>query len=605
MKSRLPRVLCAAALLASTLGVHAAATRVDVRAELALVLAQEGLGGATWSLVTPEHGVVAGAAGTKDARTREPLAADSRMHVGSIAKTVLATGALRLVTEGRLALDAPVEDLLPLRFDNPWAATDPVRLRHLLDHTSGLDDARFWQVFSLVARADSPLADAFGRDASLLRVRVRPGSRASYSNMGYALVGMVIESIVGERYEEYLDARVLKPLGMHDSTVEFVTQSADPRLAMGHFEDGRRQAAVPLYLRPGSQLTTTASDMATFARFLMGDGRVDGKPFIDEALLRAMGTPAQTEAARAGLEIGYALGLARRDRHGTPGRCHGGSTVGFRAMLCTYPEQGKGYFYALNTDSETARHERIDAIFMRSLGLAATAIPAAAEPMGGISRWDGYYVPAPSRFATFEWLDRVASFTRVRWDGSRLHIEPAQSAPRTLVPAGGALFRAADRRLPSHALLETPEGARLLTDGLQSHERVSSLKFTLLWANLGAGMIGLAYLLVTGSVRMARRRMPVSHPTFFPVLAAIALFLPLPFFFRQSFLQLGDLTLASGLLAVATTALPFAMVAGLVLHFRKRAGAAWAALDIAAMLAVLQWALVLAVWGLLPLRLWS
>jgi len=603
LKSRLPRAL-GAALLASTLGVHAAPT-VDVRAELTEVLAQEGLGGATWSLVTPEHGVVAGAAGTKDARTRETLAADSRMHVGSIAKTVLAAGVLRLVTEGRLALDAPVEGLLPLRFDNPWAATDPVRLRHLLDHTSGLDDARLWQVFSLVARADSPLAAAFDRDASLLRVRVRPGSRASYSNMGYALAGMVIESIAAERYEEYLDARVLKPLGMHDSTARFVTQSADPRLAMGHFENGRGQAAVPLYLRPGSQLTTTAGDMATFARFLMGDGRVDGKPFIDEALLRAMGTPVHTEAARAGLEIGYALGLARRDRHGASGRCHGGSTVGFRAMLCTYPEQRKAYFYALNTDSETARHERIDAIFIRSLGLAATATPPAAAPMDGISRWDGFYVPAPSRFASFEWLDRVASFTRVRWDGARLHLEPAQSGPRTLVPAGGALFRAADRKLPSHALIETPEGGRVLTDGLQSHERVSWLAMTLFWANLGAGLIGLAYLLVIGAARMARRRMPASHPSFVPVLAVAALLLPLPFFFRQSFLQLGDLTLASGLLALVTTALPFAMVTGLVLHFRERAGAAWATLDIAAMLAVLQWAIVLAAWGLLPLRLWG
>jgi hypothetical protein len=274
-------------------------------------------------------------------------------------------------------------------------------------------------------------------------------------------------------------------------------------------------------------------------------------------------------------------------------------------MLCTYPEQRKAYFYALNTDSETARHERIDAIFVRSLGLATTAPSAGAEPMGGISRWDGLYVPAPSRFETFAWLDRVAGFTRVRWDGARLHIEPSQSAPRTLVPAGGALFRAADRRLPSHALLETPEGARVLTDGLQSHERVSPLGMALLWANVVAGMVGVAYLLVSGVVRMARRRMPASHPTFVPVLAVAALLLPLPFFFRQSFLQLGDLTVASGLLALATTALPLAMVTGLALHFRRGAGAALAALDIAAMLAVLQWAIVLAAWGLLPLRLWS
>src|SRR5690606_13076553 len=122
------------------------------------------------------------------------------------------------------------------------------------------------------------------------------------------------------------------PIGMHQSTFRFVSQEgphADARLAMGHFEDAVTQTAVPLYLRPAGQFTTTASDMGIFARFLMGNGEIEGQPFIASHLLRAMGRPTTTEAAAAGLtDAGYGLGLNSRDRHGVVGNCHTGTTVG-------------------------------------------------------------------------------------------------------------------------------------------------------------------------------------------------------------------------------------------------------------------------------------
>ncbi len=214
-------------------------------------LEAQGLQGAVWALVAEDGAITVDAAGTKDARHGQALRSGDRVHVGSVAKTLLATGVLRLVSQQRLALDTPVSELLPaVAFDNPWAASDPVRVRHLLDHTAGLDDARFSQVFSLKPNADTPLAEAFARQGPLA-VRSRPGSRHSYSNSGYTLLGMIIEAVTRSRYEAYLDAHLLRPLGMHDSTFGFTTQAgrdADPRLAMGHFEawcDPGRGSHVP------------------------------------------------------------------------------------------------------------------------------------------------------------------------------------------------------------------------------------------------------------------------------------------------------------------------------------------------------------------------
>src|SRR5690606_33140698 len=150
-------------------------------------------------------------------------------------KTLIATGLLQLVTAGQVDLDAPVVRYLPaLHMPNRWQATDPVRVRQLLDHTAGLDDIRLWQMFSTRATPDTPLLDAFSRDPSLLVIRTPPGTRFSYSNMGYTVAGMVIEAVTGERYETWLDRELLHPLGMHDSTFGFTTQvgpDADPRLA--------------------------------------------------------------------------------------------------------------------------------------------------------------------------------------------------------------------------------------------------------------------------------------------------------------------------------------------------------------------------------------
>lgn len=572
----------------------------DVGPDIARLLREQGLQGAVWTTLDTQ-----GAAGIGNAGTGAPMRVDQRVQVGSVAKTLLAVGVLRMVSEQRLSLDAPVSTLLPgLRFDNPWEAGAPVRIRHLLDHTAGLDDARLWHVFSLRAAADTPLAAAFPAGSGVLRVRQRPGTRFSYSNISYTLLGMVIEAVAGQAYEPYLNARLLAPLGMHDSSFAFVTQARDGRLAMGHFEDGVAHPAVPSYVRPAGQFTTTAADMGRLARFLMGDGRIGGKPFIDTALLQRMGEADGTEAARAGLKVGYGLGLRTVDRHGAIARCHGGSTVGFRAMLCLFPDTQRAFFIAINSDSETADYASFDAVLTRALAPpvpVSLPAPVAAAPVAGRA-WDGWYVPAPNRFASFRFIDTVFNPLHVGADGQSLTLASLQSPTVTLRHVEGALFRAPDKRQASHALILSSEGRRVISTGTQSYEQVSPMVLVPLWISIAAGLLGSAWIAVKALLRLAMRRSRRRDPLLAPCAAILALLLPIPFFYRQSFLQLGDLTLASGLLATVTAALPVAMLVGLGMALRQTV---MPRVDAAAMLAVLQFSLVLAWWGLLPLRLWA
>ena len=142
------RRACQALLLCAV--AHSAQAAGDTLAgDVAASLREEGLAGAVWSEVRDDGAISTGAAGLSNAASKAAMQADTRVQVGSVAKVGVALGVLRLVTENRLALDTPLAQVLPgLKLKNPWQGSDPVRIRHLLDHTSGLDNVRFWQAFS-------------------------------------------------------------------------------------------------------------------------------------------------------------------------------------------------------------------------------------------------------------------------------------------------------------------------------------------------------------------------------------------------------------------------------------------------------------------------
>lgn len=586
----------------------ACAQASQVGSQMARGLREEGLVGAAWSTVGPAGNVSLGAAGLRQANRPEVLVASDRVQVGSVAKTVLATGILRLVTQRRLELDAPVAALLPgLRIENPWAERSPLLLRHLLDHTSGLDDARLWQLFSAKPKANTPLSDGFDPDRLRLVVRQQPGERFSYSNTGYTILALVIESITGERYETYLDAHLLRPLGMTNSTFEFTTQlgpRSDSSLAMGHFEEGALAPAIPTYLRPAMQFTTTVEDMSRLARFLMSDGRLEGNEFVDGKLIAAMGTPVGSEAARAGLQIGYGLGLSLRDRNGVLGKCHAGNTVGYRAMFCLYPEQQKAFFIAMNADNEDANYAKLDSLVIASLELSRGVPTATAGRSVDPKEWEGIYVLAPARFQMLAYLDMTIDFVRLESVGENVVLTTFLGKPTVLTPLGSSLFRAPGRIHASHVLLGADDGTPAMSDGLHTYERVSLWGLVPLWISLAAGLLGILYILVLGIFRLLQRRLVLSDPVA-PALAAIlGLLVGVLLLTQQPIMHLGDVTATNVMISVMTGGLAVAALVGAVRRIKMRGGMRGVG-DTLALLAVLQWTLALAYWGLVPLRLWA
>lgn len=580
-----------------------------LKPSIARLLAEQQLSGAVWAIVSDSHGIVTDALGYRNLRTREPLRPTDKVHVGSVSKTILAAGLLRMATLGQLDLDDPVLTHLPdLPLYNPWKDSHPVTIRHLLDHTSGLTDTRLWHVFSTTATPDTPLETTYLNSPGILRIQARPGAMYSYSNLGYTLLGMVIEKVSGLRYEDYLDDHVLSPLGMTNSTFHFTSQEgdhADVRLAYGHFDGGEPVTAMPMHIRPAGQFTTTAGDMGAFLRFMMSDGTIDARPFIRADLLRSVGKPTTTDAVARGVPFGDALGAYSRDRYGVVGLAKNGNILGFSAMIYLFPNERKAFFIAHNMDSESAHYDAFNRALVAHLRIPTR--PFRFEGMKtdpGITRWEGYYVPVITKVEPFGLLDLVFSHTRVRISDTGATLAPFQGNPKELTYQGDRLFSMSDRTQISHAFYEDEDGALLITEGVRTMKKVSGLSILAVACSLALGLSGWIFILVAGTSRLLRHRLDIVHqPMFWLYLATIIWVAAAILIANQSYMNLGDVTPGNVLLALGSVLLPVSAMASLVLTL-KSGNKAVSTADFWATVCVLQWTAVMIAGGLFPIVLW-
>lgn len=592
-------------LLICLTNIIVAQENATLEKELKEAVTSQNLTGAVWSTISDDI-ITTGAIGLKNADTKEILENNDRVLIGSVTKTLIATGILRLLSQGKLDIDSSVYKILPnIPFENPWRKNNPVTIRDLLNHTSGIEDARFWQIFSTKPTSTSPLEYIFSKNPAVLKVRTIPGTRFSYSNMGYSFLGLIIEKITQEPYENYLDKNLLVLLGMNNSTFKFTTQkgkNSDQHLAMGHFDTGTPQENIPMFLRPAGQFTTTAKDMGVFAKFLMSDGLINGKVFINKEFLNQMGNPTGTESYKNGLKSGYQFGLSYRDRYGVVGKFHRGNTLGYRATFYLFPEQKKAFFISFNTDSETANYEKFNTIFINHLEITKPEKIQEKDNLPPNSEeFEGYYIMNPVRFKMFAYLDLLFNSIQLKQENNKLLIKSIQEETYVLLPVGGNLFRKKDRVNPSHILYQN-SNKQMISDGLKTYEKVSTLYLAIMWLSLILGLLGIFMILFRGLFLLFQKKLFKHNQIIkFPFLSVLGLLIPFPFLLNQSFLNLGDVTFANVLLAIATGFLPIAMILGTIKIRRSKI----LTIDTVGILFILQWTIILIYWSVIPFRLWA
>jgi CubicO group peptidase (beta-lactamase class C family) len=222
-----------------------------------------GVPGLTVALIHGGEPVGSAAFGHADLEQRRTMTVDAVFRAESISKAVTAWGVMRLVEQGRIALDGPVQEYLgDFRLPDSRYDEEAVTIRRLLSNSAGMPLGTVGPAVQYVPGTDMPtLREFLAHEARLER---EPGSAYLYSNAGFNLLELLIEEVTGRDFAEYMADEVLHPLGMHGSSFDWNPDVAR-RMATGYDLRGR---AVPAYVYPARAsggLFTTVDDIARFA----------------------------------------------------------------------------------------------------------------------------------------------------------------------------------------------------------------------------------------------------------------------------------------------------------------------------------------------------
>lgn len=462
-----------AALLSQTSHPHPKSLD-EFKAAVQTVLDETGVPGAGIALVRLNGVEWAGGIGYADRDARTAVTADTHFRAGSISKTFVAIALVQLYEDGEVDLDTPVAELAPgVDIDNAWMMSDPVRLIHLLQHTAGLDDMHFNEIYNESHSPDLPLAEVLKINPASRVVRWPPGTRMSYSNPGYGIAGYIIEKLTSQKYEDRIAEEIFKPIGMTESSF-YLTTDDHAKLAKGYSSrNGPPVAYTPIYLRPAGNLHTSAGDMGKFVQLLLNWGETATDLVVDPEYLSNMEHPRTSLAAAAGLRSGYGTGLASSFVDGFPMLGHNGGIEGFSSSFAYSTTRDVGYVVLLNSTHSPEAMRRISQLAVRYLKADVEAPPKPEAQVGEavLREYEGYYHQANPRHQVMAFVEWLRAGQDVRVNGNHLEVTPVFGRATTLIPVSNNLFRLDADPEPSRVFTTDAGGTMVLTGGSLYLER--------------------------------------------------------------------------------------------------------------------------------------
>lgn len=329
------RLATTALLLACLLTLSPSAQTPDAiaqgRAVVEQLMAARGLPG--FSIAVARDGIVVWSEGFGFADVEQGVSVTplTRFRLGSVSKTLTAAGVARLVEEGKLDLDAPIQRYVPDFPQKPW----PITTRQLANHSAGIRHyapTDFTGPLKGAPHFDSiKKALAIFQDDPLL---FQPGTSYSYSSYGWNLVSAVVEGASREEFLTYMQRSVFEPLGLRGVSADQLN-AVIPHRTRFYARDstGKLQHAPHVdnsYKWAGGGFLATADDLVRFGSAHLQPG------FFKKEGLDVLFTPhVKMPDGRTGVAVAWRVGT---DSHGRRILHHGGSIEGGRSMLMIYPD---------------------------------------------------------------------------------------------------------------------------------------------------------------------------------------------------------------------------------------------------------------------------
>jgi CubicO group peptidase (beta-lactamase class C family) len=593
-------------------------TLTELRAQIQDILKKSLTPGAGVALVRRRGPEWVAGIGWADLAAKVPATEETLFRIGSVSKGFVSLSVLKLQEEGRLSLQDTLRSRAPdLAFANPWEATDPVRIVHLLEHTAGWDDLSLGE-FALNRMPEMTLKEGLDYHPRTRTSRWKPGTRYSYSNGGPPAAAYVVERITGQRFEDYVEQTWFKPLHM-DTASYLDTPQVERRLTKLYHRDG--VTPYPYWhigLRPAGSINASARDMAHYLQFYLDRGAYGGVQLLPASAIDRMETPTSTYAAREGLKVGYGLSSMTAEKGHWMLHGHEGGVPGGQTQFAYLPEADVGYVVMVNSANGGALHqigELLRTYATRSLtppGLPKEGPPSALAPA-----YAGWYEPISPRNEQARFLARLLGLMRLHAGRKALTLQRLFSGRTSYVTVSDRWFREPSARAPTLALIADASEGTLIQAAGDTYRRVPSWLPWTEFSVAAAAFLLMASSLVFALVWVPRkllgelRAVPLLRVRALPALAALSLliaFLLVVFAGDATLDRLGRPSPWSIGLFLATTAFAVFAVLGLVLAllYRKRSLGRlvwWHALAASVLMTLV--AAYLAYWGVIGVRTWA
>jgi CubicO group peptidase (beta-lactamase class C family) len=399
---------------------------------------------------------------------------DTLFRIGSISKMFAALAVLKLVEEGRLSLDDKVRDRAPeIAFENAWERTHPVRVAHLLEHTTGWDDTHLPE-YAYSAPDTMSIKQGLDFHPHSRTSRWPPGTRHAYCNSGAPVAAYIVEKVTGRRFEDYVAQTFFAPIGM-ESTSYFRTKLYDERGAT-LYQGPMPQEYWQLIHRPAGSINSSARDMAKFVHFMLLRGATAAGPVVSPASFDRMETPGTLPGNAAGVRAGYALGnyTSGHKALGVAFHGHNGGVMGGLSELAYSNELGQGYVIMINSGNGAALGRISTALKDYLLRDAKPPEIRSAALPGAYREIDGYYQPINPRNESMRMMMGIMGVFKVTHDDRYLNRSPLFGG-WTSEDYAGESAALVDRwnGLPAIAIVDDPLVGPALQTGSDLLQRIS------------------------------------------------------------------------------------------------------------------------------------
>ncbi len=420
-------------------------TLEELKAAVAAVVEENDVPAVGVAMVDATGPVWVGSIGKANLENDSDADEDSLFRIGSTSKMFVALSVLKLVEEGRLSLDDKLADLAPeIVFENQWEGQDPVRVVHLLEHTTGWDDIHLPEYAN---NDPTPLTLKQGLDFHPhSRVsRWKPGSRMSYCNAGPPVAAYIVQKITGQDFESYVQENFFAPMGMLQATYR-LTDAVEEKGVTLYANGNQPQDYWHIIMRPSGSINASPKDMAEMVAFFLNRGMVGDRQLISAESLARMERTESTTAAKAGLEVGYGLNNYSSSHEGWMYRAHDGGVNGGLTELAYLPEAGAGHAIMINSD-DYASFREISGLVRdyETRELEAALVEQTAEIMAEHSGIEGLYYPINPRQQVSFFLDRVLNIYRLYFEDGKLIQKPLLGGdPDAYVAISTTQFRSSE-----------------------------------------------------------------------------------------------------------------------------------------------------------------